>query len=141
MALLITTTELQDYCTLRGLTYPATPEINIQKATDYIEAVYAGILIGTKAEETQPLLFPRLDDYGEPIDETSLKKAVCSLALRAETSELFEDGTKLVTKEKLDVLEVEYASDSRSKTQFYDVGQYMSVYINGGSNSRTLVRV
>lgn len=140
MATYITEAELTTYCNERGLTVPATPLPFIQQATDFITATYYDNLIGSKTDEAQELLFPRVDDYGDTIDETSLKKAACSLSLRAENDSLFEDSTKRVTKEKLEGLEVEYSDDGVSKTHFSDVNSFMRPYLIGSGSAVRVVR-
>lgn len=137
---LITELELTTYCTARGITPPTNPSQAITKATDYIEAVYYDSLVGYKVDDAQAYLFPRYDDYGILMDETSMKKAACSLAVRADTIELFEDSSKMVVEEKLDTLSVKYNPDSSQKTSYSDVAKFMQPYLKSGSG-RTIVRV
>lgn len=140
MATYITDIELNTYCTERGITPPITPLPLIQKATDYITAIYFDNLIGTKVSDTQELLFPRVDDYGMAIDETSLKKAVCALALRAIDAPLFEDITKRVIEETLDVLTVKYDAKTSHKTQYSDINTLMRPYLISSTNTLKAVR-
>lgn len=136
----ISTLQFQAYCTSRGITIPTTIEPLLIKASDYITSTFYGYLIGTKKVDTQPLLFPRIDDYGNDIDETNLIKAVSILALKSESMELFEDTTKRVIEERLDVITVKYDTNSTDKTQFSEVNSLMRVYMNGGTNSLKVLR-
>lgn len=140
MATYITEAELTTYCDNRGITVPNTPLILIQKATDYITATFYDCLIGTKQDETQELLFPRIDEDGDIIDEVSLKKAVCSLSLRANSEDLFQDRDKRVVKEKLEGLEVQYSDNGTDIKRFTDVYNYMRPYLLGSGTAKRVIR-
>lgn len=141
MATYATEAQLTTYCTERNIAVPTELSSILIKASDFISATFYDSLIGSPVDENQELLFPRVDDYGNAINEANVIKACCSLALRAVNGELFEDNTKRVIKEKLDVLETTYDTSSSPQTFYSDVYAYMRPYLKNGLNNRRLERV
>lgn len=114
-----TVAECRAYAALRGLTLPVADgevEILLIKAADYLES-FEGRYKGSRVNATQALAWPReyviiygSDDF--PVDEIpeQLKNAQCQLAFDAIANDLQATGTgREVVKEKVDVIEVEYA--------------------------------
>jgi len=138
----ITVAECRAYAALRGLTLPSTDaavEVLIVKANDYLESLdYKG----EKTDNAQALEFPRegLVINGEelPSDEVpeKLKQAQCRLAYEANSTDLLPTGNgREVIKEKVDVLEVQYAEKGTSvdKPTFTSVDSLLKDFISGAS--------
>jgi hypothetical protein len=133
-----------DYATTRGLTAwtgtQAQKEAALVRATDYMEATYRGAWLGYKASETQALSWPRsnveVDLFPIPANIVPLPivNACVELAIRALTEDLLADLGQRVKREKVDVLEVEYADGSDAVQRFPLVSRMLSPYIYGGSN-------
>lgn len=133
-----------DYATTRGLT--AWTGTNEQKqaalirATDYMEATYRTSWRGYRASETQALSWPRtnveVDLYpvAANIVPVPVINACVELAIRALTEDLLGDLTQRVKREKVDVLEIEYADGSDAVKRFPMVSRMLSPYIYGGSS-------
>lgn len=101
-------------------------------ATSYIDRTYTKV--GWKGQKKfhrrQSLCFPRVELFDKDGDEVlgipdELKKAVCEAAFIATTNSLFDikDSSGSVKRQKVDVLEVEYYSESDSS------GDYVSRFI------------
>ncbi|MGH1376686.1 MAG: DnaT-like ssDNA-binding protein [Alphaproteobacteria bacterium] len=81
------------------------------KATDYIEHKYNNRFKGELVDAYQALSFPRYDVQGVLGNEipTSLKDAVCLLALEALSTDLCPNTeTGAIKREKTDIVETEY---------------------------------
>lgn len=116
----ITEAELTTYATDRGITITGNNDELIIQAMDYIESLeYKGY----KLTETQALVWPRggvlVDGYYIDTDEIPqlLKdgQAEACLAIDAGNSPL-ADVERQVSKEKVDVIEVEYMDNAVSNT-------------------------
>lgn len=116
----VTLAEIRAYATERGVTtipaVDADAEVLAIKAVDYLEAVRDKYK-GYKAGETQALQWPREDVYidGYYFSSTDipqeLKDAQCQLCIEAVTEDLQPNGGgRTITKEKVDVIETEYAA-------------------------------
>lgn len=120
----------------------------LRRATDYLVQKYRSILKGTRLLDTQALDYPRDGVY---IDNSVLvsnstvpiewQRATAELALKSVDGELLEDaGGSLVTREKVDVIEVEYSENATS----HDAVEYSSVeamlkpYLETGANGSGL---
>lgn len=114
------------YATARGLTLPvadADIEALLILAMDFIEA-HRSQFQGVKTASTNPLQFPRtgvsLDGYelADSAIPQILKDAQAQLAIDAVSSSLMPTGTgREVIKEKVDVIEVSYATSGNTNTQ------------------------
>lgn len=96
-------------------------------ATSYIDRTYTKV--GWKGQKKfhrrQSLCFPRVELFDKDDDEVlgipeELKKAVCEAAFMATTTSLFaiKDSSGSVKRQKVDVLEVEYYSESDSSGDY-----------------------
>lgn len=96
-------------------------------ATNYIDRTYTKV--GWKGQKKfhrrQSLCFPRVELFDKDGDEVlgipnELKKAVCEAAFINTTTSLFaiKDSSGSVKKQKVDVLEVEYYSESDSSGNY-----------------------
>lgn len=112
--------DLDTFAAKRGVTtLPATDaekEVLIIKAMDFVESLW-GKFKGEITSSAQELSWPRQNVYinGYLIADNSipsqLKDAVCQLAIDAITYDLQPiGGGRTITKEKVDVIEVEYAA-------------------------------
>lgn len=125
----ITLVEARAYAAKRGLSLPASPagdaelEQLLIKAMDYIEAKRDEFQ-GTKTESDQSLQWPRsgVTIDGFEIDDDfipkALKDAQAQLAVDGQTTDLMPAGTgREVIKEKVDVIEVQYAEQGSGSVQ------------------------
>lgn len=96
-------------------------------ATSYIDRTYTKV--GWKGQKKfhrrQALCFPRVELFDKDGDEVlgipdELKKAVCEAAFIATTTSLFaiKDSSGSIKRQKVDVLEVEYYSESDSSGDY-----------------------
>lgn len=137
-----------DYWALRGVSeWAALPDLQkegaLVRATDWIEAAYGGSFLGVRTTNAQGLAWPRL---GVTVDGVTVSgvpvgvvSACCELALKATTADLAPDTDgRIVTREKVDVIETEYSAGSfnpRQSTMFNRVVQLLRPYSrapNGG---------
>jgi hypothetical protein len=118
----------------------ALKEAALVRATDYMEATYRMAWRGYRASETQALSWPRsnveVDLYPIAANTVPLPivNACVELAIRALTEDLLADLGQRVKREKVDVLEVEYADGSDAVQRFPMVSRMLTPYIYGGSN-------
>ena len=124
----------------------ADKEGHLRLATDYIEATYAELWQGTKKERLQALQWPR--DYvyvdGYSLDSNVIPKelmnACCELAHRSVTETLLPDLTKSVKREKVDVIEVEYDTNSGDGVRYQQIDRMLSRYLVASGMFRKVVR-
>lgn len=114
-----TVAQLQAYATARGLELPATDaekEILLRNAADYLNGLESRFK-GTRVEASQALCWPRENVYlfnsttvfADDEIPALLIAAQCQLAYDSILNELQPVGSgQEVTKEKIDVIEVEY---------------------------------
>lgn len=129
----------------------AAKEQLLRKATDYMLQKYRGELKGTRVSDSQALDEPRDGVYidnnvlvSNSIVPKEFKNATCELALRSNDGELLEDsGGRLTTKEKVDVIEVEYSDKggTSSAVIYGSVDKMLKPYLEGGSVSGMVGRV
>ncbi len=100
--------------------------------SDYIDNIYGDSFAGTLVSETQSLKFPRYNYAGVEINYDRCKKATAELALRASTGSLLKDIDKETIREKIDIIEVEYKSNSNPKTQYPQVNSLLSPLLSTG---------
>ena len=142
----VTVAFFDTYFTERGNTdivalTDAQKEVLLIKATDYIETVYYGKWLGERTTTTQTLEFPRTIDSEDVGVPTRLKKAVCELALKANTTTLLVDVEQRVIKKKVAVMEKTYAQYDDQLTQYTVVYNLLKEYLaNGSLNSSKVVR-
>ena len=129
------------YFTTRGVSSWASltnKEALLIKATDYIEAVYSESWKGVTLNDTQSLSFPRIIDDATVYPDRLLK-AVCELALKANSGDLLVDVEQRTIEEKVDVISVKYAEYSDQKTQYSMVYGLISPYLlSTGANKKAM---
>lgn len=112
------------------------------KATDFIEQVYGQRFIGTYSGEG--LSWPRYNvfQYASDTIPDVLKKATCELALEGLAGDLnpISGGQQAVIREKVDVIEIQYADKITSKSR-PAVSGYLSSLLGGSAFNRPVVRV
>ena len=113
----------------------------IIKATEYLDATYDWI--GQIKSDDQALGWPRKGDVkdkdGRDLKDqvpTAVKRACAELALIGNDGSLVEntDRSSFVTKEKVDVLEVEYSSSAPTSTQYNYVNRLLYGLYGGGED-------
>lgn len=114
----------------------ATKEALLIKATEYLDAKYGDRWQGSRKEATQALSWPREKVVvdGADIDSDSvpvaIERACAELALKShEVSELAPDLGQKVTREKVDVIEVEYDPNSPQQVIYQKVELMISAYL------------
>jgi hypothetical protein len=149
----VSVAEVRAWAGVRGLTLPATDgavEILVVKAMDFLESFRARFT-GSKTDSAQALQWPRtgatldgvaLDDDVIPAE---LKSALFQLTVDAQTLELQPTGTgREVLREKVDVLETEYAERGSGtvQPQFTKALAFLQPLLNsGGAFGLRTVRV
>lgn len=135
------------YLAARGKLIAGDKEQAIIKATDFMMQKYRGRWQGIKKTQAQALDWPRYDvvvdgySVASDIVPNEVKIACCELAFRAETEDLMPDLTQGVKREKIDVIEVEYDTNSSQSKRFNAVDSILSPYLTGASNMMRLQRV
>ena len=136
----VTAAEARSFAALRGVTLDATDgpvEILLVRAMDYLESLN---FIGAPANPDQALAWPRKDapmpfsDDGETYPTTLIpqrvKNAQMQLAIEAQGTDLMPSGDgRQVLKEKVDVIETQYAEGSTSVAT--PVFPKVDAYLNG----------
>jgi hypothetical protein len=117
-------------------------ESALVRATDYMQQMYRNRWKGSRTNSTQALDWPRYgvvlaDLYLQAVDSdivpAEVKNACAILALKASAEDLAPDLDRETAREKIDVLEIEYRSGSRTK-QYRSVDMLLSpLLIAGGS--------
>jgi hypothetical protein len=132
------------YATLRGITAwtgtNTVKESALVRATDYLEATYREAWRGYRYTGTQALSWPRsnveVDLFPVPSDivPVAVVNACIELAIRALTESLLDDQGQKVRRERVDVIEIEYADGSDPAKKFPIVSRMISPYTYSGSN-------
>ena len=128
--------ELTAYATQRGVTLTGGTEALLIKAMDYLQTLE---YIGDKKTADQPLLWPRrnvtidgFDVSSEEIPE-ELKNAQLALAVSIdEGNDPMATIHRKTRKEKVDVLEIEYADNSASAAIITSVNRILAKLLSGG---------
>lgn len=143
--------ELKTYAALRCLPVPSTQpdrEALLVKAMDYLFRKESSMQ-GSRVSQDQELPWPRYGVCARGFSVNSgsipkdIKRAQMELALQANESDLLiNENSKNIIKEKLDVLEVEYASGGSWATVRTDrADAFMLPYMINGGNSNIMKRV
>lgn len=122
-------------------------EILLRKATDNMQQMYRGRWKGMRVTTTQALDWPRacvyLDDIGTtiPINEVPLlvKHACAMLALKAHTEDLAPDVDRVVKREKVDTIEIEYGNSVPYK-RFRAVDALLAPLLSSSGSNLKVVR-
>lgn len=118
----------------------AQKEAALISATDYLDATYEAQFKGLRASSTQALAWPREGVTVDGVEilptiiPTRLKHAQMQLALKASAGELLADETQTVQREKVDVIEVEYARGSVGGTLYTFVSRLLAPLVRGGAS-------
>lgn len=139
--------EADSYVSLRGVTgwadlTTAEKQSALVKAADYLEATYRSGWQGRRVKSTQALSWPRLDvvvdDYPVASDTvpSPVKTAAIEMALKAGAGTvLLEDQGQRVIREKVDVIETEYAEFDDTTEQYVFVSRIVAPYLASGGMS------
>lgn len=134
----------------------ATREQYLRKATDYMEQAYREQWKQFRVYSTQALSWPRawvqMPDapygYGSfaafipnNVVPTEVKNACAELALLAISGDLNPALDRRTTKEKVDVIEVEYDAHSQQYKSYRAVDMLLDPFFDSSGNSAKLVRV
>lgn len=138
---------------LWGPLLTAEKEAALRRATDYIEATYGLRWIGAAITATQALSWPRYyaaraglypySYWASNAVPILLQRACAELAFRAASDDLAPDQGRLTRREKVDVIEVEYADNQPAITQYRAVDDMLAPLLGGdgrGGLARLLVR-
>lgn len=138
--------EYAAYAAARGATIGSDAtarEIELIKSMDYIES-YRDRFKGSKVSSTQSLQWPRvnvfIDGYSIDSDEIpdELKNAQMETGMILNSTEILNTGaTQNISKEKVDVLDVEYFNGGSWETTRTDtIDVYLDVLlVNGGGGA------
>lgn len=123
----------------------------LRRATDYMEQVYRSRWLGYRNTTTQALSWPRSQVpfpdggvyayYANDAVPTEVKNACAELALKAAAGELAPDIEQRVKREKVDVLEVEYAETGPQYAQYRAIDNLLAPLLSSvGGAFRGVVR-
>jgi hypothetical protein len=132
----------------------AAKEQALRKATDYMEQLYRLMWKGYRHTEAQALSWPRDEVervdyaflnqssfYDNDVVPNEVKNACAELALRASADDLAPDLTQGVKREKVDVLEVEYDTNSPQYTRYRAIDNMLAPLLKGtGGAFRKVMR-
>ena len=146
----VSASEAREYAALRGLTLPATDaelETLIVSSFDYLDGLdYKG----DYTNPPQPAEFPRRNLYIQGVSFPSnsippkLKQAQCQLCYDASLTTLQPTGDgREVVKEKVDVIEVQYAESGTSvaKPVFTIANSLLKDLLKNSAGSLTTIRI
>jgi hypothetical protein len=144
----VSLSEVNSYHSVRGnsawaaLASDTIRENCILRAMDYIEKVYHGLWKGYLVNMDQPLAWPRAfakradstgyaeQYYSQTVIPPVLKSAVCELSLISSTEDLVSNEEKRTIREKIDVVEVEYAPSATSQTNWKTATLWLNPLLN-----------
>lgn len=129
--------ELNAYAVARGVTLTGDLSILLIKAMDYLETRN---FIGIKSNTTQPLQWPRLTcnygalcEWGADTVPAPIKNAQMVAAILVFNGHDLQPVLGRVAKrEKVDVLEVEYADNSPLHSQFLGLQDILRPFLHSG---------
>lgn len=110
-------------------------EAALIKATDYLEAVYRSAWKGYRVGAAQALSWPRTGVIvdGFPVADNVVPNVVVNacieMALRANDGELLADQGQRIVREKVDVIETEYAEYSDPTERYPSVSRALAPYL------------
>lgn len=136
----ITSAQLTTYASERGVTFTGDPEILIHKSMDYFESLD---FIGEIYQETQPLQWPRvqgvIDGYEIDYNEIPAEVTQAQLAIAMAIGEGYgplQNVDRQVSREKVDVIEVEYSTGSMASTFSPTIQAKLRKLIKSGGGTR-----
>ena len=125
-------------------------ESSLRQAADYMEQVYRERWAGYRTTGTQALSWPRTlvpqKDapggyrawpfyYPTNVVPMLVGYACASLALRASVGPLSPDLGRFTTKEKVDVIEVDYLPGARQTIKFREIDNMLAIFFDGQAGS------
>lgn len=149
------------YSAFTGLATDALKEAALRKATDYMVQVYRAQWKGTRVTSEQSLDWPRSyvlrDDYQYqglngsttiggylyfPSDEVppEVANACALLAEKSVSGDLAPDLEQRVKREKIDVIEVEYADYGPQHTTYRAIDNLLAPFLQNTGASRKVIR-
>lgn len=118
------------------------------KATDYLEATYQSAWKGYRNTLQQALAWPRyeviVDGFLLPNNAipSAVVKACVDMAFKASAgTTLIEDTGRVITREKVDVIETEYSEYGPVSTQYVEVSRSLSPYLSSASSGGAFAQV
>jgi hypothetical protein len=149
------------YCTLafanawhlsRGITLWATmsdaeKEAAIVRATHFMTQRYRLRWLGTRRFDTQALDWPRYNVQLPDVDilyvqstvvPVEVQQACAEMAFKAAAGDLTPDEGQRVKRQKVDVVEVEYADGSRPTKRYVAVDRLLAPYLFGANGDSTM---
>ena len=133
-----------------GALSDAQCEEALRKATDFMLQRYRSLWQGYRLGSTQALDWPRVDvevdGFGVPSDEVHVlvERACAELAYRSTVADLLPDTSSggQVTREKVDVIEVEYLPGSNPAPTYPAIDQLLAPLLEyaPGSANRPVLR-
>lgn len=133
----------------------------LRKGTDYLGQAYRLRWKGSRVSADQALDWPRnyveRDDfepsqlngysviggttfYPNNIVPTEVKNACAEMAFKANSGDLIPDLSQLVTREKIDVIEIEYSEYSAQLPRYKAIDYLLAPFLQGNSNSMKVIR-
>lgn len=127
----------------------------LRKATEYMMQNYRGRWAGSRVGSVQALDWPRawvpipdlpygygsFPSYVPPtVIPVEVQRACAELALMANTGDLAPNLDRKTRREKVDVIEVEYADDAAEYVRYRAVDMMLRTYLVGSPVSTVLVR-
>lgn len=122
----------------------AQKEEGLRRATDYITQVYSLKWKGYRVSLEQSLDWPRVNVerqgfdgyayYDSDIIPNELKNASAEMAYKASQGELAPDLDKRTIREKVDVIEVEYADTGAEYVRYRAIDNMLAPLLEGGSS-------
>lgn len=110
------------------------------RATDFVNSTYQNAWKGFRNTQAQALSWPRYDVFvdlflvASNIVPTPVIYATIEMALRASIdATLIEDQGRVITREKVDVLETEYSEFGPRNTSYTAVARLLSPYTTSSS--------
>jgi len=153
-----TVAQYKTYCTARGITYGTDTVIeqSLVKATDAMTQMYRLRWKGYRNTATQSLDFPRSMVYLEPfvygaigsypyllsnaVVPTEVMTACIMLAIESVTATLITNLEPATTREKIDVIEVEYDTNALPYTQYRAVDLILKPFLLDSEGQMGIVR-
>jgi hypothetical protein len=141
----VTVVELQAYASARGVTIDGQAERHLIQAMDYIENLS---FKGYKKTDDQPLQWPRMDVYVDGYlvasnvipDELKNGLMQCAIAIH-EGNDPLQDAPRAVQRQKVDVIEVEYAAGASSVVINKRIMHVLKKLLVGGGTGGNVIAV
>lgn len=115
-------------------------QVLLTKATDYLMQAYRLRWKGSRVSAEQSLDWPRNYVERDDIVPTEVKNACAEMAFKANSGDLIPDLSQLVTREKIDTIEVEYSEYSSQLPRYKAIDYLLAPFLQGNSNSMRVIR-